>query len=261
LSGARAPDKTTGIPCDVSAVLLDSCTECHGSTLLANKTRLLTYEDLSAKSDEDPTQTVAQLALALMTSTTKPMPPVGPLGADKVAPLQAWIAAGLPRGSCGDEAGTSASDAEAPAPGDAGDAGDDTPTVCTSGTFYDPDEDVLNQSMDPGRKCVDCHTSSDAQPLFVGGTIYPTLHEPDECNGSGAGASVILIDATGTSHTFTVDAVGNFVKYSSFPVPYRAMVVKGSRTVWMDAPQTNGDCNGCHSERGDNGAPGRIQAP
>jgi hypothetical protein len=260
---AAPREKTTGIPCDVSAVLLGSCSDCHGTLLLGTTQRLLTYEDLSAKTDDDPTETVAQLAVARMTSTDKPMPPDGLLGADKVAPLQAWIAAGLPRGSCGDDPGASTGDAAAPEPpADAGDAGDSsTPSVCTSNTFYDPDQGVENQSMDPGRKCVDCHSSNDAQPLFVGGTIYPTLHEPDECDGVGAGASVVIIDAAGTSHTLTTDAVGNFVKYSSFPVPYRAMVVKDSRTVWMNTPQTDGDCNGCHSESGDNGAAGRIQAP
>jgi len=29
----------------------------------------------------------------------------------------------------------------------------------------------------------------------------------------------------------------------------------------MTAPQTSGDCNGCHTQTGANGAPGRITLP
>jgi hypothetical protein len=39
------------------------------------------------------------------------------------------------------------------------------------------------------------------------------------------------------------------------------MVVKGNEVREMKTPQYDGDCNGCHSEWGDSGAPGRVMAP
>ena len=40
-----------------------------------------------------------------------------------------------------------------------------------------------------------------------------------------------------------------------------AKVVKNGKERVMKDAQTNGDCNHCHSEKGDEKAPGRIMAP
>jgi hypothetical protein len=44
-------------------------------------------------------------------------------------------------------------------------------------------------------------------------------------------------------------------------MPFRAKVVADGRERVMLMPQTNGDCNACHTESGKNGAPGRIVLP
>jgi hypothetical protein len=119
--------------------------------------------------------------------------------------------------------------------------------------------------MAPGEACISCHQSQRGEaPVFtVAGTVYPTAHEPNDCNGSAAGAvSVVLVDANGNSVTLQVNSAGNFTyRALSFATPYTAKVVSGSNERVMATAQTNGDCNGCHSETGSNGAPGRIMAP
>ena len=53
---------------------------------------------------------------------------------------------------------------------------------------------------------------------------------------------------------------GNFARVTNIPMPYRAMVVKGTKVREMKTLQTDGDCNGCHTEKG-NGSPVRIMMP
>ena len=48
---------------------------------------------------------------------------------------------------------------------------------------------------------------------------------------------------------------------SELALPYRAKVVVGGRERVMLTPQTNGDCNACHTQAGAEGAPGRIIVP
>jgi hypothetical protein len=253
---SRTPDKTTGLPCDLSKLLIDQCALCHGSMLIGAKHHLLSYEDLTEKQDDDPTKTIADLALARMQSTTKPMPPDGLLDSATILPLVSWINSGMPRGACGDEPPVAA---PATPPSD---AGTDAASVCTSGKYYDDSKDDQDQQMAPGTPCVSCHAGSGATDLFSAGTVYPTLHEPDNCQGtSSSGLSVVLIDANNTSHTIPVNAAGNFVRYTSIPLPYRALVVSGTGTKAMNTPQTDGDCNHCHSESGDSTTPGRIIGP
>jgi hypothetical protein len=63
--------------------------------------------------------------------------------------------------------------------------------------------------------------------------------------------------------TLTVNSGGNFYGNApgGAPATYRARVVtsQGSRT--MMTPQSNGDCNSCHTAEGTSGAPGRIYLP
>ena len=70
-------------------------------------------------------------------------------------------------------------------------------------------------------------------------------------------------DADGIEHTLTVNAVGNFHadKHTTFSLPYHARVVAAGKTRAMSAAQTDGDCNGCHTEAGAQNAPGRIALP
>jgi hypothetical protein len=75
-----------------------------------------------------------------------------------------------------------------------------TATVCTSNTFW-TNGDRGSASMHPGNACITCHaTNSKAPKLTVAGTVYPTTHEPNDCNGAkgtGSSITVVVTDATG----------------------------------------------------------------
>src|SRR6185312_2293619 len=102
-------------------------------------------------------------------------------------------------------------------------------------------------------------------PSFtVAGTLYPTVREPNECHGTdgvAAAAKVIIIDATGTPRLLAVNAAGNFKSMAALTGAYRAIVVRGNSIREMKSTQTDGDCNNCHTETGNAGAPGRIMEP
>jgi len=246
----------TGLPCDVAQVL-NECSDCHGSTPSGGATNtLLSFEDLTAKSDDDPTKTVADVALARMRSADRPMPPTGLLPDAQVATFEAWITGGLQKGSCGQtratDAGTVTSVPATPDPAT-------PPTlVCTSGKTVSNRPGPL---MAAGVACGQCHTGGDGPPLFaMAGTLFPTLHEPDKCAGV-TGVNVLIIDANGDTHTMTTNQSGNFTRYTPVPLPYRAMVISGNEIREMKTPQMNGDCNSCHTGLGTGGAPGRVTTP
>lgn len=143
---------------------------------------------------------------------------------------------------------------------------DDASLVCTSGRTSPPA--LLGSSHRPGESCMatGCHAPSNPElPAFViSGTVYPTLHEPDDCVGGGADASVVTVvvtDSTNTVRTLTVNAGGNFLYRGAFTPPYTAKVVMDGKENAATAPQTSGDCNSCHTAQGANGAPGRIMTP
>jgi hypothetical protein len=241
----------TGLPCDVANVVVKSCASCHGEPRAGGAPmRLLTYEDLTTASRSDSTRSVAQLAIERMRSTTRPMPPGGGAPASDVAILEAWVAAGTPRGTCSTAAPPPASSAY------------DTPTVCTSRTRWNGGDDEASPLMHPGMPCIACHGRGEGPVFTAAGTLYPTAHEPDDCNGTGGSSvSVVITDANGTTYTLPVNSAGNFFTSAPYTPPYRAKVISGTKTRAMATPQTDGDCNGCHGEKGRNNAPGRIMAP
>jgi hypothetical protein len=116
--------------------------------------------------------------------------------------------------------------------------------------------------MAPGRACVSCHATSGAQPLTIGGTVYATPNDPNDCNGVNVtGATVVITDANKNVVTLNVNSVGNFLSSTSIATPYTASVDYNGKTLSMVTPQTNGDCNSCHTPTGANGAPGRVMLP
>jgi mono/diheme cytochrome c family protein len=252
-------DKTTGLPCEISKIVLSSCDDCHGSMLDDGvDAHLLTYDDFMARHDEHPDKTIAEVALERMRATDKPMPPDKRLDESDIETFEKWVKAGMPRGTCGDE---SSDDSDAGTDGGDDPGEPDAASVCTSGTTYNAKVDNNSSLMSPGTTCVSCHAEKKATKLFAAGTVYGSLHEPDNCNGTqGSNLSVILIGADGVSHTVPVNEAGNFVRYTSIPVPYRAMVVRGTDVREMKASVIDGDCNRCHTEWGD-GSPGRVMAP
>lgn len=244
-----------GLPCDVAQVLANNCASCHGSPPSGGALNtLVSYEDLAAASKADPSESVATLSVARMQDTKKPMPPSGALAADQIAVLQNWIEAGMPKGTCSGN-GTSG-------------ISFDTPSVCTSNTFWTRG-DRGSSLMHPGMACVDCHKNGgkekddDDKPIFsIAGTVYPTGHEPDDCNGVAAGGvQVVITDANGRTLTLPINAAGNFSSEKQVAKPYRAKVVSNGKAREMATPQTNGDCNACHTEAGAESAPGRIVTP
>jgi hypothetical protein len=111
--------------------------------------------------------------------------------------------------------------------------------------------------MRPGESCLGCHTT-----FSVAGTIYPTAHEPNDCDGTnGTGLSVEITDANGVVTVLPVNGAGNFFATTTFATPFHAKVVSATSERDMTNGQTSGDCNSCHTVWGANGAPGRIMAP
>lgn len=254
--------KGLGLPCEVQKVLEAHCWECHGPVpqndapfSLANRELLL------AKAPDGGT--FLALALKRIKDMKFRMPPVpnDPVPAADVHVLEVWSAAGAPDQKCT----TCAED-----PFSCGDA-------CTSGVTWVemPGTGQDYKEMSPGRACVGCHAVA-APPnlaLWLGGTVYPSGHEPDYCVGTNAGDAVVKIkDANGATHDLPVNAAGNFYLLKSdapaFKAPYTATLSAGGKERQMVGDQTSGDCNGCHTEDGANidpdktkKAPGRIVVP
>jgi hypothetical protein len=241
--------KLDGLPCDVASLLSTYCMACHGSSP-SSGVSLTSYSDLLKTSKSDSTKNEAQLALARMQAGT--MPPSGytaPSSSD-LAAFSSWVSGGLKTGSCGNAY-------------DGGAAGEDPyggPHVCTSGSYYTSGE---GNTMEPGGACIGCHTQTGEGPyMTIGGTVYPTAHEPARCFApSASGATVVIRDKNGTEHSYTVNSAGNFRGSDTLFLPFTAKVVYSGKTRAMSSPQTSGDCNTCHTENGSYGAPGRILLP
>jgi hypothetical protein len=245
-----------GVPCNVTAILRTSCWGCHPS---AAQPAMVSYADLTGPSSV-PGQSVLDRCLARMTAASGAMPPAprAPVSAGDIAILQAWASAGAPMETCTEDGG---------APFDAGPNPYDTPTVCTSGAGWSGR--TANTSMAPGQPCIACHTAEGEGPrpaYRIAGTVYPTAHEPDDCNGANGtgvdGAVVVVTDANGTEFRLPTNSVGNFHSPGAgLVMPYLARVEYQGRVREMIGPQTNGDCNACHTLAGTSGAPGRVMLP
>ncbi len=251
--GGAGTGAFTGIPCNVQQVLENACLGCHTKTYAPV---LLNYSDLIAKSVKDPAKSNAERSLARMQDTASPMPPkpAAAATAEEIAAFDAWIKAGSPMGA----ACTGIGDGGAPK----ADAGDpyNTPTVCTSKSTYRGGENI---DMRPGEACATCHQVRGGPRYTVGGTVYPTAHEPNLCNGATkANLTVIVTDKNGKVVNVPVDtSSGNFGTRTAIVPPFTVVVSDGTKTRPMLGSLTAGDCNTCHTEKGLNGAPGRVMAP
>lgn len=136
---------------------------------------------------------------------------------------------------------------------------------CTSGLVRDPNESEAPE-MNPGFPCITCHlaTSEGDAPVFAfAGTIYPSAHEPNSCRGAGAsGAEIVITDAAGATLRAVANTSGNFLLEDARLVPpFSAKVQFEGRERATSAPHSGPDCNTCHTQSGDQGAPGRIVLP
>ncbi len=232
------------VPCDVASAV-ELCQACHGPTPAGGAAiSLASYADLTADSPQYPGQTEAQRAVARMQGNPSAMPPApaSPPPQANIDALNTWIAAGYPKGTCGG-----------------------AQSVCTSGRTVTLNE---GRDMQPGAACITCHQGSggEARIYTFMGTVYPTLHEPDNCAGASsssyAGAQVTVIDAHGNTFSMTPNSSGNFMgSPTSFTMPFTAKVTYQGREIDMTTPQTSGDCNACHTEQGASSAPGRVVLP
>lgn len=219
---------------------------------------LTTRADLMAPAPSDASKTVGVKCVERMTDAQLPMPPkpASPPTAAEIAIMQSWVNAGMPAGACsgGQDGGAVGAD---PLNAD--------PT-CTSAAQWNGSE---GQNMGPGHPCIQCHAQEGEGPvLYVAGTVYPTGHEPDSCNGANglsgqfAGAKVVLTDASGgTLATINVNGAGNFLWQNPVPKPFYAKVTWNGKERVMSEAVPSGDCNTCHTATGANGAPGRITLP
>jgi hypothetical protein len=113
--------------------------------------------------------------------------------------------------------------------------------------------------MNPGQSCQRCHST-----FTISGTVYPTVREPDNCNGINGTTAGVQVEITGNDGkvlTLTPGPTGNFYSTAAVAIPFMAKLVRGAVTRVMTDAQTSGDCNGCHTEYGAHLAPGRIMAP
>ena len=257
-TGTTTIGTDSGLPCDVAAMLSTYCIACHAiPPIPPAPMSLLTYADLAAPAYTDPSVSTAQMAVTRMQDAAKPMPPAGlpAVPAADLASFQAWVAAGLPKGTCG---GIDAGPPDTTFTG---------PSVCASGILLPKITDDGSSSMDPGMACITCHRQGEGPQFAVGGTVFATGHVPDLCKPTGteaadlALAQVVITDAAGTDHTLSVDSVGNFQSHGSIPFPYHAKVAYMGKERPMLQAQSNGDCNACHTDAGANSAPGRIALP
>ncbi|HTQ06616.1 MAG TPA: hypothetical protein VMI54_22305 [Polyangiaceae bacterium] len=270
-NGGSSSVTGTGPLCDALAMLRQKCQSCHSNPPSPRSVpmSLVSYADLVAPAPADPTVSTAEMCIQRMQDTSSPMPPAPatPATAADVQVLQAWIDAGEPS-TC--DAGTAGAAGSTAAGGSGGAVTNpyDTPLTCTSMQYWTGGNHE-SPDMHPGGACITCHTSGGEEegPRFTfAGTVFPSAHEPDDCNGldgSTAMTEVVVTDANGSTFTMNVNSVGNF-SYTArtAPVmPYTAKVVSGSNERAMSAKQMTGDCNSCHTQDGANDAPGRIMAP
>lgn len=238
------------LPCDVATLLSTQCTSCHGSPPSAGAPMALnSLASLTAAAAGFPGQTNAQRSLVRMKDASSPMPPgtgVTVPAAD-IAAFSAWVSAGTPAGSC------------APAVDPAFSA----PPQCSSNSYWTQGDNGSSR-MRPGLACISCHRANPGAPQFaIAGTVFPTGHEYDNCNGAGAsGATVTVTDKNGAARAFIANAAGNFYGSASagWPVfPITATVSFNGKTRSMATAVSTGDCNACHTQNGT--AVGGIPAP
>jgi hypothetical protein len=284
---AAAPNE---LPCEIASFLKQRCISCHGAPPLPGvPMALATRADLNAPARSNPALNNAQLAQQRVQSGT--MPPGGGLSAAEIQLFGAWVQAGAQPGSCtaSADAGPVASadaaigldaaallDAAQPEAGASAEAGahdaavsdagqgdaapSDAGSACSSGRSWTGGTRG-SALMNPGSACVACHASS-GRPLSFGGSLYASAHEPDDCEGAlGNGVSVLIKGADGRKLTLTPNAVGNFFSQITLSAPYTVEIHYQGRVRSKLQPQSDGDCNACHSEHGAGGAAGRLMLP
>lgn len=244
------------LPCEVADVVVRYCITCHGTVPTIDAHSLLSAADFRNTSEVDPARSVGVIAVERMRLTDgdrMPPPPAAAVPESEIAAVEAWVAAGMPSGTCG--------------------VNDpfDVPPICTSGVTSRVREGT---TMTPGLPCISCHTRNRVweAAYSLAGTVYPTAHEPDDCNAALPDVITIEVtDATGRVVTMTPNSVGNFYSSTAVTFPITARAISSRGAYEMTTPVRSGDCNACHTQDGTTteppaeppppSAPGRIIAP
>jgi hypothetical protein len=136
-------------------------------------------------------------------------------------------------------------------------------STCLSGMKW-TGGDEGSAEMHPGGNCIACHSSGEGPRFTVAGTAYRQVNEKTDCYGV-QGAVVTLTDAAGAVVRLTTNKAGNFMSRGRgkehLTMPFTAKVVFQGAERAMGTPQSTGNCAGCHTVQGLNGAPGRIIVP
>jgi mono/diheme cytochrome c family protein len=118
--------------------------------------------------------------------------------------------------------------------------------------------------MHPGGNCIACHAEEEDAPRFVvAGTVMAAFDDDQDCNGVGD-VTVELTGSDGQVTTLITNAAGNFFLREgegTIAPPYTAKLIHQGRERAMATPQPSSNCAACHTDEGNNGAPGRIVAP
>jgi hypothetical protein len=102
-AGGGTASAGNGLPCEVEALLSNSCTSCHGATLKNGaNVRLLTRSDLLAPSPATAGVSVGQRCSTRMHQMVAAMPPApdDPVANTALTAFDTWLAAGMPEGAC-----------------------------------------------------------------------------------------------------------------------------------------------------------------
>lgn len=102
LLGCSGGKTQTPLPCDVDAVLAQSCRECHGATpAFGAPMPLVTWEDLNAPAKSNASKKVFELVGTRIHDDANPMPqaPKPRLTAKEMKTLDDWIAQGAGKGA------------------------------------------------------------------------------------------------------------------------------------------------------------------
>lgn len=194
-----------------------------------------------------------------------PMPQTGAMPDVAKAALLAWIEDGAPAcATAGDDIIVGAPVAFGGPPSDyiAKHPSWAASGTCSSGQWWSHEGLTAASTMHPGYDCVGCHAQESGPGFAYAGTVYPTLHDPDDCRGV-PGVKVEILDGDGAvvSHA-TTNAGGNFSIGGPYVDGYRTRLTYEGRTREMVIPAFgNKSCNTCHGPAGTEGAPGRVVAP
>lgn len=269
-AGDPDPQPKAALPCDVTPIIEAACLTCHGDPPSSSAPQaLVTVEQWRAPSPTDPSKSNGQLSVERMLDAARPMPPAGLLDPGEAEVVAAWVDAGMPGGDC------NATTVEDPLLNAA--------ATCTSMDYWPEHADhaagKTRAEMFPGMPCNDCHANPqtygffESAPAFdIGGTVFPSGHEPDLCAGvDGTSLTDVIVhieDAAGKTWDLHPNAGGNFLIETGVTPPYSARVISAAGVRAMSYKPMNGDCNICHTQEGSNGgdpasavAPGRIVVP